>query len=101
MSIDDEINRVRSQIGDHYAAIAKLQDHGRELMMRKMGLKRGDRIIVTGRTGNEFEVEVICPDGRHPSLAPRPAGYRIKKDGTRGAQSAGRIYQWRKKDDAQ
>ena len=96
MSIENEINRTKSQIANYKEKIRGLEEHGENLALLSLGLSIGDRIIVEGgHVRRAFEAEVIGVESW--SQAPRPKAMKIKKDGTVGEQSAGYISKWRKK----
>lgn len=79
-----EVNEIRSQIGTLQAKIVEAKKRLEEAGLRKLGLSIGDRI-----TTNKGLVEVTGCDAARGY--PRPLGVKVKKDGTAGEQSAGRI----------
>lgn len=93
MSIDDEINRTKSKIGDLRRQISNLERHGIDLALKKLGLELGDIIEVT-KLKKTFLVSVDGVDSW--SSMPTPRGYKIKKDGSVGNQYAGYIREWKK-----
>ena len=93
MSIKDEIDRTKSQVDAHRAAIVRLEAHGRALALKSLGLTVGDRIMVTSKRPS-FEAEVTGVEWW--DFRPTPRAMKIKKDGTASEKSAGWIDKWEK-----
>jgi hypothetical protein len=88
----DEVNEIKAQLQQLRTQTVQLNKQLVGAGLRALGLKVGDRIMVT-KKDVQFWVEVT---GCNTAVNPRPEGVKVKTDGCAGMQGAGFIDQWRK-----
>ena len=91
----EEVNEIRSQIGQLRARMMDAQSRLEDAGLRAIGLKHGDRIEAKCGRWNGFVMVTGCMASYG---TPRPTGVKIKADGTPGQASAGYIKAWEKID---